>query len=182
MKKVIDGPALRSRLEAKPAGELFHIVPIFGQLIERTVVDDAQPAFNQTQEVIAGAQDLVIGYRHQVAAVQGFKCLPGIADAEQRHALAVLQLEKLYEEFDINDAAEAPLQIPFAAAGFQALAHAPDFSGPLRPPGLAVYSIGNRGHHFVAKVGVPVYDPGPRERLPLPELGGSFLIVTAELS
>src|SRR5438128_2565793 len=65
------GTSCRAGLQAQTPGQFFQVFWVRRQLIQRQVVDDAQPAFNQAQEIIAGAQRGVLLFRKQASVAQG---------------------------------------------------------------------------------------------------------------
>ena len=132
------------------------------QFVLHDVVDDAQPAFHFTQEVVAGTQRLVFAPVEKAATGQRLQGRPGVGDAQRGDFPAVLELEELDQEFDIDDAAEAAFQVALTAACLQAAAHVANLIGQLRPPGKAVGALVHNRHHFAGKCFFPINGSCPR--------------------
>src|SRR5438093_12014111 len=102
-KEVSAGSVLGRHLVAKAASQLLDLVGGLRQLVERTIVDNAEPALHAQQETVARTQGSMVFRGQQSCVAQGVEGLPGIGFAQRRQAAAILQLEKLDEELDVDE-------------------------------------------------------------------------------
>src|SRR5579859_5353573 len=120
--------------------------------------------------------------RQQTGVAHGVEGAPGVRLAHGGQAAAVLEAEHLHDELDVDDAAEAALEIAWAAAGLDAAAHGPDLVDDAGMPGAFVDGPVDGVHDLAAEVGVAVDDPGAGQRLVFPELGAAAIVVALELA
>src|SRR5258707_773221 len=96
--------------------------------------------------------------------------------------LAGFQAVHLRDELDVDDAAEAALEVALTARRLDSAAHRHDLVGDARLPLQVVNLMVDAADDMLGKVGIAKDDTSARESLPLPELGAAFLIVAFELA
>ena len=180
--ELVFGTPLRAGFEAKSTGQFFQIFGLLGQLVQGKIMDNTQPAFHQTQEVVAGDEGGVFLFGKKSTGAQHLESFPGIGGPQSVQIAAIADLKELDEKFNVDDAAKAALQIAFAATGLEPLAHIADFLSQLGFPGQAIGALGHDRHDFAGENRIAEDYARPRQRLPLPELGAAFAVILLELA
>ena len=76
VQELLPGARRPGRLAAEAPGQLLQVLRLLRQLVQRAVVDDAQPALDQAQEVVARPQRRVLARRRAARRRAGRRALP----------------------------------------------------------------------------------------------------------
>src|SRR3989442_1652651 len=122
LQETLAGAGVSGRFAAEASGQLLKLLGPLRQLIERAIMHDAQPALDQAQKVVAGLQRGMFLGSEKAGLLGGIQGSPGARIAQRRQGASIFEAEKLHDELDVDDAAEAALDVALAAGGLDALA------------------------------------------------------------